>query len=89
MCAQFLVCFVSQFLVVMIDTLHRMAQVSLLRTISWSSHDERISSTLSPPFSSSSSSHHLLLPALPLALLPLPSGQWQHCVLRLNGDGLP
>ena len=35
-----------------------MAQVSLVRVISWSSHDERISSTLSPPFLSTSSSSH-------------------------------
>ena len=35
-----------------------MAQVSLVRVISWSSHDERISSTLSPPFPSTSSSSH-------------------------------
>ena len=35
-----------------------MAQVSLVRVISWSSHDERISSTLSPPFPSVSSSSH-------------------------------
>ena len=35
-----------------------MAQVSLVRVNSWSSHDERISSTLSPPFPSTSSSSH-------------------------------
>ena len=39
-------------------TPHRVAQVSLVRVISWSSHDERISSTLSPPFFSTSSSSH-------------------------------
>ena len=37
---------------------HIAAQVSLVRDISWSSHDERGSSTLSPPFSSTSSSSH-------------------------------
>ena len=39
-------------------TPHRVAQVSLVRVISWSSHDERISSTLSPPFPSPSSYSH-------------------------------
>ena len=52
-----LVCFFSQVLVVMIAH-HIVAQVSLVRVISWSSHDERISSTLSPPFPSTSSSSH-------------------------------
>ena len=47
----------SQVLVVMIAH-HIVAQVSLVRVISWSSHDERISSTLSPPFPSTSSSSH-------------------------------
>ena len=37
---------------------HIVAQVSLVRVISWSSHDERISSTLSSPFPSTSSSSH-------------------------------
>ena len=36
---------------------HIVAQVSV-RVSSWSSHDERISSTLSPPFPSTSSSSH-------------------------------
>ena len=31
---------------------------------------------------------HLQSLALPPALLPRPWGQWQHCVLRLKGDGL-
>ena len=35
-----------------------MAQVSLVRVISWSSHDERISSTSSSPLPSASSSSH-------------------------------
>ena len=35
-----------------------MAQVSLVRVISWSSHDERISSTFSPLFPSTFSSSH-------------------------------
>ena len=39
-------------------TPHRVAQVSLVRVVSWSSHDERISSTLSPPFPCTSSSSH-------------------------------
>ena len=39
-------------------TSHRVAQVSFVRVISCSSHDERISSTLSPPFPSTSSSSH-------------------------------
>ena len=52
-----LVCFVGQVLVVMIVH-HIVAQVSLVRVISCSSHDERISSTLSPPFPSTSSSSH-------------------------------
>ena len=39
---------------------HIVAQVSLVRVISWSSHDERISSTLSSPFPSTSSSHSSL-----------------------------
>ena len=43
--------FNCQVLVVMIAH-HIVAQVSLVRVISWSSHDERISSTLSPPFPS-------------------------------------
>ena len=47
----------SQVLVVIIAH-HIVAQVSLVRVISWSSHDERISSTLSPPFPSTSSSFH-------------------------------
>ena len=34
------------------------AQVPLVRVIAWSSHDERISSTLSSPFPSTSSSSH-------------------------------
>ena len=50
-----LICFVSQVLLVLIAH-HIVAQVSLVRVISWSSHDERISSTLSPPFLSTSSS---------------------------------
>ena len=37
---------------------HIVAQVSFVRVISWSSHDERISSTSSPPFLSISSSSH-------------------------------
>ena len=37
---------------------HIVAQVSLVRVISWSSHDARISSTLSPSFPSTSSSSH-------------------------------
>ena len=37
---------------------HRVAQVSLVRVISWSSHDERHSSTLSSPFHPTSSSSH-------------------------------
>ena len=37
---------------------HIVAQVSFVRVISWSSHDERISSTLSPPFPFTSSSSH-------------------------------
>ena len=52
-----LVCFVSQVLVVMIAH-HIVAQVSLVRVISWSSHDECISSILSLPFPSTSSSSH-------------------------------
>ena len=57
MCAQFssLSCSVC---VTLDCTPHRVAQVSLVRVISWSSHDERISSTLSPPFPSTSSSSH-------------------------------
>ena len=47
----------SQVLVVIIPH-HIVAQVLLVRVISWSSHDERISSTLSPPFPSTSSSFH-------------------------------
>ena len=53
-----LVCFVSQVLVVMIHTLHRIAQVSLVRVTHAHTCSVRISSTLSPPFSSPSSSHH-------------------------------
>ena len=47
----------SQVLVVMIAH-YIVAQVSLVRVISWSSHDERISSTLSLPFPFTSSSSH-------------------------------
>ena len=47
----------SQVLVVKIAH-YIMAQVSHVRVISWSSRDERISSTLSPLFSSTSSSSH-------------------------------
>ena len=39
-------------------TPHRVAQVPLVLVISWSSHDERIFSTLSPPFPSFNSSLH-------------------------------
>ena len=53
-----LVCFVSQVLVVMIHTLHRMAQVCLVRASHVHTWSERISSTVSPPFSSSSSFPH-------------------------------
>ena len=47
---------VVRFLSSWLHTIH--AQVSLVRVISWSSHDERITSTLSPPFPSTSSSSH-------------------------------
>ena len=57
MCAQFFSLSCSVF-VTLDCTPHRVAQVSLVRVISWSSHDERISSTLSPPFSCISSSSH-------------------------------
>ena len=50
--------FVSQVLFVMIHTPHRMAQVCLVRASHVHTWSERISSTLSPPFSSSSSSPH-------------------------------
>ena len=65
-----------RFLSSMIHTLHRMAQVCLVRASHVHTWSERISSTLSPPFSSSSSSLHSSshFPALPLALLPLPWG---------------
>ena len=57
MCAQFS-CLSCSVFVTLDCTPHRVAQVSLVRVISWSSHDERISSTLSPPFPSTSSSSH-------------------------------
>ena len=47
---------------------HIVAQVSLMRVISWSSHDERISSTLSPPFPSTPSSSHFFLNLLHVIL---------------------
>ena len=52
-----LVCFVSQVLVVVIAH-HIVTRVSFVRVISWSSHDERISTTVSPPFLSTSSFSH-------------------------------
>ena len=65
-------CSVSQVLVVM-TAHHIVAQVSLVRVISWSSHDERISSTLSPPFPSTSSpSHSSSISLLRPAFLPQP-----------------
>ena len=55
MCAQFSSLSCSVF--VKLDcTPHCVVHVSIVRVISWSSHDERISSTLSPPFRSTSSS---------------------------------
>ena len=57
MCAQFSSLSCSVF-VTLDCTPHRVAQVSLVRVISWSSHDERISSILSPPFPSTSSSSY-------------------------------
>ena len=50
--------FVSQVLVVMIHTLHHLAQVCLVRACHVHTWSERISSTLSPPFPSTSSSSH-------------------------------
>ena len=44
---------------------HIVAQVSIVRVISWSLHDERISSTLSPPFPSTSSSSHSSVNSIP------------------------
>ena len=55
-CAVLLV--VSQVLVVMIHTLHHLAQVCLVRACHVHTWSERISSALSPPFPSTSSSSH-------------------------------
>ena len=85
-----LVCFVSQVLVVMIHTLHRMAQVSLVRVTHARTCSVRIFSTLSPPFSSSSSSHHSSSTSCTSSCSSSTTLRAvQNCALRLKGDGLP